>query len=162
MGLFGNKSNKVTAYFVFVGRLAESVEQAEYNLEQDFIDAHSIFETLPSILMSRFGKKVNSSYVYSSYFFEWNKNGEEYERSLILDIMENGFNAYNTYGDRKRLLDEVEKRMIYKFNVMLKDYHPSVYIFSSSGEYAMHSGIYLICFEQKVKENKLGRQISPY
>ena len=154
MGLFGNKSNKVTAYFVFVGRLSGTSSSVEGQFRID------ILNSLPFILRSQFGKNADASHVYSCFFSDWNKKGT-YDRSLILDVKENGFNAYNSYGDRKRLLDELQKGMVYQFDVMLKDYEPSVCILSGSGIYAMNSGVYFICFEQKVKDGKLNRQIYP-
>ena len=154
MGLFGKKSNKVTTYFVFVGRLEGTIGIADERYK------HTIFNSLPIILMDQFGKSVDEERIHTSFFEDWNIK-KAYDKELISDVKEYGFSGFNTFGDRKTLLDEIEKRMIYKFNVMLNEYHPSVCIFSNSGKYALYSGIYLLCFEQKIKDGKLHRQIYP-
>lgn len=67
MGLFGNKSNKVTAYFVFVGRLSGTSSAIEGYMRID------LSNSLPFILRSQFGKHADFSRVFASFFSEWNK-----------------------------------------------------------------------------------------
>ena len=138
MGLFGNK---VEACIVFVGEYTDSYSGIRgIGLEKArFRELYK--HQLQALLKGR-------EHVQVWYFDDW--SSKKYRISTLLDVQRKGFSAFDE-GEKRELLDEIEKVLILRYGSAMQDHHPSCFI----DQGAVFTGSFCILCKLKVKEKKL-------
>ena len=142
MGLF---TKKVPVTIAVAGKCWAKLELTD---EQAKI---LIKKLLPQIIKNELEPKNAKNPVYLISFNEWSSKGW-YSRDLVQDIQANGFSAFNLEGDRKRMLDEIDRALVERFDCTSGSFHPKCFLFPSGDPL---NGVFLLFFEQKVKEDLL-------
>ena len=142
MGLF---TKKIPITTVFAGKCRANPEFSDDQAKT------LIRKLLPEIMERELGPKAAKNPVYLISFNEWSSKGW-YSRDLVQDIKENGFSAFNLEGDRKRMLDDIDRALVQRFDCTSGSFHPACFLFPSGDPL---NGVFLLFFEQKVKEDLL-------
>lgn len=138
MGLF---EKKVEACIVFVGEYTDSYMGVKgIGLEKDrFRELYR--HKLHDLLGGR-------EHVRVWYFDDW--SSRKYRISTLLNVKEKGFSAFDE-GEKKELLDEIEKILILHYGTAMQDHHPNCVI----SQDIVFTGSFCILCKVKIKEKKL-------
>ena len=138
MGLFGKKAEAV---IVFVGDYTDSYSGVRgIGLDKER------FRELYKHQLHALLKDVKHVRVW--YFDDW--SSKKYRISTLLDVKQKGFSAFDE-GEKKELLDEIEKVLILHYGSAMQDHHPSWLIDQGS----LFIGSFCILCKLKIKEKKL-------
>ena len=138
MGLF---EKKVEACIAFVGEYTDSysgVKGIGFEKEQ--------YETLYRNLLHE--RLKGQEYMRVWYFDDW--SSKKYRISTLLDVRQKGFSPFDD-GEKKELLDELEKVLILHYGSAMQDHHPSCVI----DQNAVFAGSFCIICKLKIKKSKL-------
>ena len=134
MGLFGKK---VEICVAFVGRCSRGVDLR--NEEQ--------MSLLYAPQVRRFAEETCPGLPLRAWYWsDW--SGRVYAESVLRDVRDNGFGAYDT-GDKKKLFDELMEPLVLRYGVGVGglDFHPACLI---------DRGVFVLLCKVRVKEAKLG------
>ncbi len=142
MGLF---TKKITVTIVFAGKYRSKLMFSDEKMKA------LLKPMIPQIIEKKLGSEAANRPRVLLAFREWSSK-DSYSPEFIRDVAEHGFSAFNLDFDRKHMLDDIDRTLMNSFGCSSSTFHPACFMFPSNDPM---SGVFLLMYEQKVKEDRL-------